>query len=53
VDVARLLMFFTIVVLLSLTAVLVGSWLWGVLMLVVSILLTLISAGLFIGRARV
>lgn len=53
VNVARLLMFFAIVVLLALTAVFAGSWLWGILMLVVAVLLILISVGLFIGRARV
>lgn len=51
VDVARLLLFFAIVVLLSLVAVFIGSWLMGLLLLVVSILLVLITIGIFIGRS--
>lgn len=52
VDIARQLLFLALVLLVGLIAVFIGSWLLGILVLVVAILVVLISTGLVIGRTR-
>lgn len=51
VDVARQLMFMTVIVLFGLVTAFIGWWLQGLLTLVISILFVLIAAGLFINRS--
>lgn len=48
---AQQLMFLSLIILLGLASVFMGSWLFGIVTLVVSLLFILIAAGLLIGRA--
>ncbi|MBI3170563.1 MAG: hypothetical protein HYZ22_18940 [Chloroflexi bacterium] len=52
VDVARQLLFLSLIVLLGLVTAFMGWWILGIIALVISLLFVLISVGLLVGRSR-